>query len=237
MTGCKWSFSLVRYLGETACSLWPATYHTPCFKLPNFQASILLPPSVVVSPLPIAGAGGSQKARPCLIDLVGCFGARPRLWPGGCSLLLFHSFFPLSQGSLPRTTTSPRPKYPKHPGPGPGPGPGHLSATVHSQRHGVVDPTHPPVHRRCPAGVRSGQPLSPARALIRSPTTPVLAHLISSPSTVNHQPSTINASRTQTNRSGHVAAYTPARVRCRCRCVCANCTAVMPSLASTAKPN
>lgn len=127
------------------------------------------------------------------------------------------------------------PKYPKHPGPGPGPG--HLSATVHSQRHGVVDPTHPPVHRRCPAGVRSGQPLSPARALIRSPTTPVLAHLISSPSTVNHQPSTINASRTQTNRSGHVAACTPARVRCRCRCVCANCTAVMPSLASTAKPN
>jgi hypothetical protein len=54
----------------------------------------------------------------------------------------------------------------------------------HSQQHGVVGP---PVHRRCPAGVRSGQALSPARSLIRSRTTPGLAHLIS---TENRQPST-----------------------------------------------
>ncbi len=70
----------------------------------------------------------------------------------------------------------------------------HLSTTVHSPRHGVVvDPLTRPstadVRLACDRDSNNPSPL-PARSLIRSPTTPVLAQLIFSPSTVTGQPST-----------------------------------------------
>jgi hypothetical protein len=64
MTGMQMAHFISPVLDETACNLWLAAYHVA--QVPSFQASILLPPSVVVPPLPIAGAGGSQKAQPLL---------------------------------------------------------------------------------------------------------------------------------------------------------------------------
>jgi hypothetical protein len=167
MTGMQMAHFISPVLDATACSLWPAAYHVA--QVPSFQASILLPPSVVVPPLPIAGAGGSQKAQPCLIDLVGCFGAAARvtrLWtnsrassnfilradPRSLALVATQLLLSLVSPLLPRLSPTNR----------------DLPATQntrthtswasnchiqHSQQHGVVGP---PVHRRCPAGVRSG---------------------------------------------------------------------------------